>query len=177
MKETEIPIENPTVRGREHIEAVKKLQRRAELVRTLSKEGLGRAEISQRTGLTGNTIRNYLSHDFSPVNAPYGKQREGKLALYRNEVLRLKADGSTYREIHATIKEKGYLGTQDAIRSLILKEKCIQRDLLSEGAGTEELIDKKWLFRLLYQPIEKRNGISEEHLNSYCPLIPNMRVF
>lgn len=134
------------------------------MVRTLKKEGLSIAGISQRTGFTAMTIRNYLSNDFSPVNAHYGKQREGKLEPFRAEVLQLKSDCLKYREIHAIIKEKGCCGTQDAIRGFISKERRIQRDILSNGVGTEELVDKKWLIRLLYKPIEEIKGVSKQQL-------------
>jgi predicted transcriptional regulator len=164
MPKQNIPVERETVRGRGHIEAVEKLRQRADLVRTLQKEGLGITAIAQRSGFCANTVKSYLSDSFTPVNAHYGKQREGKLEPFRNEVLLLKSDGLKYREIHAIIKEKGYIGTQDAIRGFVSKERRIHQDLLSAGAGTEELIDKKWLIRLLYKPIDQIKGISEEQL-------------
>ena len=177
IKEADIPVEKQTSRGRGHDEAVEKLRKRAELARALHNEGLSIAGISQRTGFTAMTIRNYLSDSFSPVNAHYGKQREGKLEPFRAEVLRLKSDGLKYKEIHEIIKEKGYCGTQDAIRGFISKERRIQRDILSSGAGTEELIDKKWLIRLLYKPVEELKGISKEQLEfvlSAYPLYENI---
>jgi predicted transcriptional regulator len=94
MPEKDIPPEKQSARGREHEEAVEKLSRRAALVRKLKEEGFSITQISQRTGFTYNTVRNYLSDDFSQVNAHYGKQREGKLAPYRTEVLALKAGRS-----------------------------------------------------------------------------------
>ena len=134
MHEKDIPTEKQTVRGRGHDEAVEKLKRRAEMVRALSKEGLSVEEITQKTGFIRNTVKNYLSANFSPVNAHYGKQREGKLEPFRKEVLNLRSEGLKFREIHAIIKEKGYTGTQDAIRGFISKERRIQRDLLADGA-------------------------------------------
>jgi len=172
MPEENITAEKQTVRGREHSEAVEKLQRRAESVRALHREGMSITEISQRTGFTSRTIRNYLSDNFTPVNAHYGKQREGKLEPFRNEVLRLRSEGLKYREIHDIIKEKGYNGTQDAIRIFISKERRIQQDLLSTSAGTKELIDKKWLIRLLYKPVEKIKGISREQFEYVLTAYP-----
>jgi len=67
-------------------------------------------------------------------------------------------------QIHDIIREKGYTGTQDAIRGFISKERRIQRDLLASCAGSEEFIDKKWLIRLLYKPIDELKGISEAQL-------------
>lgn len=164
MKDSEIQTEKQTVRGREHEEAVEKVRQRADVVRSLHSEGLNMTEITQMTGFGNTTIRNYLSDNFSPINAHYGKQREGKLEPFRNEVLKLRLSGLKYGEIHAVIKEKGYTGTEDAIRGFISKERRIHQDLLAVDIGTEELIDKKWLIRLLYKPIDDVKGISETQL-------------
>ena len=173
MRESEIPDEKMTVRGREHEEAVQKLIERAGRVRALFEEGLPLVEISQKTGFTKNAVRNYLSEDFNPVNGHYGKQREGKLEPFRADVLRWKAQGLTYREIHARIQEKGYAGTQDAIRGFISKERRIRQDLQSQnGEALMEFIDKKWFIRLLYQPIDKVKGISEAQLVAILEAYP-----
>jgi transposase len=172
IRENDIPVEKITTRGREHIEAVEKLRQRAALVRSLKSEGYCDRIISQKTGFTAKTIKNYLSDTFSPINAHYGKQREGKLEPFRDEVMRLKLDGLKYREIHLIIKEKGYTGTQDAIRGFFLKERRIHQDLLATGAGTQELIDKKWLIRLLYKPIDKIKGIISSQLEYILSAYP-----
>jgi len=86
-------------------------------------------KISQITGFGWTTVKNYLSDEYSPVNGHYGKQREGKLASYRDEVLQLRIGGVIYKEIHKIIKAKGYSGTQEAIRGFITKEQRIRRDL------------------------------------------------
>jgi predicted transcriptional regulator len=165
IRERDIPEDKHTVRGREHEEAVKKLSERANRVRTLRETGLSLTEIAQKTGFTLTAVRNYLAADFSPVNAHYGKQREGKLEPFREDVFRWKAEGLTYREIHERIRVKGYSGTQDAIRSFISKERRIRRDLQMAVSGEAvEFIDKKWMIRLLYKPAEDVKGISSEQL-------------
>jgi len=162
--------------------------RRADIVRVLKSEGLGIKQISRETGFTPETIRNYLSDDFTPINAHYGKQREGKLAPFRKEVLQLKSEGLKYREIHDIIKQKGYIGTQDAIRGFISKERRIYRDLsatlenkaakttnisrFGHQAQAQEFIDKKWLIRLLYTPISKARGITTEQLEYVLSAYP-----
>ena len=72
----------------------------------------------------------------------------------------------TYREIHERIRSEGYSGTQDAIRGYISKKRRIQRDLQQEAASGEpmEYVDKKWLIRLLYKPMEKVRGITPAQL-------------
>ena len=173
MAESEIPEEKATVRGREHEEAVQKLTERAGRVRALREEGLSLVEICQKTGFTRNAVQNYLSENFSPINAHYGKQREEKLEPFREDVLRWKGQGLTYREIHTRIQQKGYTGTQDAIRGFVSKERRIRQDLQSQNGGElMEYIDKKWFIRLLYQPIDKVKGISEAQLTAILDAYP-----
>jgi predicted transcriptional regulator len=155
-----------------HKEAVEKLQRRVELVRSLHDEGLSVVEITAKTGFTHNTVSRYLADDFSPINAHYGKQREGKLEPFRDEVIRLRTDGMKFREIHEHITQKGYNGTQDALRGFIAKERRIRQDLISTECGTVELIDKKWLIRLLYQPLEKLKGITQAQFEAVLSTYP-----
>ena len=173
IPECDIPIEKQTVRGREHEDAVQKLTDRSNRVKALRASGLSITEIAQKTGFTSAVVRNYLSADFSPVNAHYGKQREGKLEPFRDNILRWKADGLTYREIHDRISAKGYSGTQDAIRGFISKERRIRRDLQkAAGCAATEFIDKKWMIRLLYKPAEDIKGISSAQLSAILKEYP-----
>ena len=175
MRDDDIPPTKHTDRGLLHIGAVEKIQKRMDMVRNLKLQGLSINQISTKTGFINKTIRDYLSDDYSPVNAHYGKQREGKLEPYRSEVLQLKSEGLKYREIHDVIRAKGYTGTQDAIRGFISKERRIYRDLSTNFTaatgdsdtkiGGQEFIDKKWLIRLLYKPISKVKGITTQQLD------------
>lgn len=173
----DIPEDKPTVRGREHEDAVIKLMGNAEKCKSLRESGLSLTEIAQKTGFTSAMVRNYLSADFSPVNGHYGKQREGKLEPFRDDIVRWKTEGLKYREIHERIRAKGYLGSQDAIRVFISKERRIRRDLQAAIGGEAELVDRKWLFRLLYKPLQDVKGISGEQLSAIFtnhPLVENI---
>jgi len=177
MREEDIPVQKQTVRGREHEEAVEKIRSRALRVRELKEQGLSISAISEQTGFVYDTIKRYLSEDFTPVNAHYGKQREGKLEPFRDEVLRMKESGLKYREIYDTIKSQGYNGTQDAIRGFISKERRISRDIGAQDRASQELIDKKWLIQLLYKPIDKVKGITQTQLDAViaaCPVAGNI---
>ena len=178
MKEIGTMLGGTTVRGREHEQAVNKLLDRANRVRALKDAGLSITKISQETGYGWTTVKNYLSDNFSPINAHYGKQREGKLAPYRDEVLRLRADGHTYKAIHNIIKIKGYTGTQDAIRGFVTKEQRIRRDIVSavHDGNPVEYIDKKWMMKLLYKPNEKSRGLTDEQLSAIFDNYPLART-
>ena len=176
MQYCNIPKDKKTVRGIEHENAITKLKERANRVKALRESGLSITEISQRTGFTYNSVKNYLSADFTPINAHYGKQREGKLEPFRDDVFRWKVEGLTYREIHDRIKTRGYTGTQDAIRGFISKERRIRRDLQAVVGGEPiELIDKKWLIRLLYKPLDDVKGITATQLNAIFSLCPQAK--
>jgi len=57
------------------------------------------------------------------------------------------------------------------------KERRIRRDLQAAiGGEAAEFIDKKWLIRLLYKPIEKIKGISAEQLASIYSSYPAVEV-
>ena len=167
MRECDIPKEKQTARGREHMEAVQKLSDRADRVKGLRETGRSLTEIAQKTGFTAAVVKSYLSADFSPINAHYGKQREGKLEPFRDKAFQWKSEGLTYREIHERISAEGYTGTQDAIRGFISKERRIRRDLhAAVGGESVEYIDKKWMIRLLYKPLEKLKGITPTQLTA-----------
>jgi len=164
MSDDEIVQGATTVRGREHEQALKKLMDRANHVKAFRDAGMSITKISEETGYGWNTVKSYLSATFSPVNGHYGKQREGKLAPYRDKVLRLRADGKKYKAIHEIIRAEGFTGTQDAIRGFVTKEQRIRRDIIStiNGGNPVEFINRKWMM-LLYKP-EKIHGISNEQL-------------
>jgi len=176
MRKCDIPEEKPTIRGCEHEDAVRKLSERADRVKQLHETGLSMREIAQKTGFTTTVVKKYLSADFTPVNAHYGKQREGKLESFREDVFRWKTEGLAYREIHERIRARGYTGTQDAIRGFISKERRIRHDLQEAVGGDPiELVDKKWLIRLLYKPIEAVKGISTEQLTAIFDNYPSAK--
>jgi transposase len=70
------------------------------------------------------------------------------------------------------LREKGYAGTQDAIRGFVSKERRIQQDLIDTGAGASELIDKKRLIRLLYLPLEKVKRLTAIQLSAVIETYP-----
>jgi len=166
LKMKELPVPNKkyeTIRGKEHKAAIEKTQARADLVRKLKAEGMSIGEISRRTGFTYNTAQVYLSDDFSPVSGHYGKQREGKLYCFRENVLKMRAEGKTYSQIYDKIRMEGYTGTVDAIRGFVSKERRLINDIQSKsGIGQTELIEKKWIVQLLYKPFSKIPALTLE---------------
>lgn len=165
MDESEIPEEHISTREQEHINAVNKVKSKVEKVKSLKEQGLSVREISKITGYTELKISQYLSENYNIVHGQYGVSRPGPLEPYREEVLTLRAQGVTYKEIAKIISEKGYTGSVAALRGFVSKEKRIAKDLLKYKEPCE-LIDKKWIIKLLYKPIDKIKGFSQNQLNA-----------
>lgn len=167
MKDEDIPVERPVVREKQHEDAVEKVKAKVNLVKSLKEKGCSIYKISKETGFTKSTIKQYLSPDFNPVNAHYGNRRNGLLSPYRDEIIHLRSEGKTYGQIAEMLREKGYTGTEDAIRGFMSKERRITKDL-HEKTETEpsELIERKWLIQLLFKPLSDVKGITEEQFTA-----------
>jgi len=175
MKEEDIPAEKQVVRKKQHIAAVNKVLAKVNLVKSLKEKGYSIYKISKETGFTKYTIKQYLSPYFNPVNAHYGNRRNGLLSPYRDEIINLRSEGKTYREIFGIIQNKGYTGTEDAIRGYMTKERRIEKDL-QDKTETEpsELIERKWLIRLLFKPLNDVKGINEEQFKAVIEKYPTI---
>jgi len=173
LTEDQIPEGRKTVREKEHEEAIKKVQAKANWVRELHASGLSKYAIVKETGFTSGTVTGYLSPDFTPASGHYGKLREGKLAPYRNIVLHMRSEEVTYEKIYEHIRQLGYNGSVATLREFVTKEKRIAADL-QKGNGVQavELIERKWMIQLLYRPLEKVKGISKEQYEAVIQAYP-----
>lgn len=167
MEEKDIPKDSVDKRGREHREAIEKILSKVEKVRALHEQGYNIRQIVDKTGHTKNTIKNYLSPNFNPIHGQYGVQRPGKLSPFRKDVISMRSTGISYKDIYAFIRKKGYAGSEAAIRQFVAKEKRLQRDLEDyDVAGSTEIIERKWLLKLLYKPLEKVKQLNTEQVKN-----------
>ena len=142
-------------------------------VKALQEKGYSIRKIADETGYTKRTIKNYLSPNFNPIHGQYGVQRPGKLSPFRNEVIALRSKGTTYKEIYISICKKGYTGSEASIRQFIAKEKRLQGDLENDViAGSTEIVERKWLIKLLYKPLDKVKAISPEQVENVVEKYP-----
>lgn len=160
-----------TKRGKEHIDAVNKVKLKIELVHMLHNQGLQIIEISNITGYSCSSISKYLSKDYNAVHGQYGISRPGPLAPYRDEILTLRSQKITYEKITDIIREKGYSGSVAALRVFVSKEKRIAKDLLKDKEP-HEFIDKKWIIKLLFKPIDKLKTLSQNQLDEVIKKYP-----
>ncbi|SNS17847.1 hypothetical protein SAMN05446037_1005132 [Anaerovirgula multivorans] len=110
MNYSDIPEEKDTKRGNQHKEAIEKVEAKIEKVRQLYEEGYGKLDISKFTGISIASINNYLMEGYSPVHGQYGASRPGPLTPFKDEILTLRSEGVTYREITEGLRFKGYKG-------------------------------------------------------------------
>ncbi len=164
FNDSDISEEQDTKRGKQHKEAIKKVNNKMEKVKQLHEEGHGKHDISKLTGISMTSINNYLTEGYSPVHGQYGTSRPGLLMPFRDEILTLRAEGITYEEITERLHSKEYNGSVAALRGFISKEKRITKDLIKYQEPSE-LIDKRLIYQLLYKPIEKIKGLLKEQLD------------
>jgi DNA-binding CsgD family transcriptional regulator len=173
LSPADIPIVRPDSREKEHLDAVTRLKQKVELVTELRARGMSIQRIGQKTALNRATVKSYLRKTFIAVNGQYGKRREGKLAPFREMVLNYTADGLSYPNIYEIIRERGYTGGPAALRAFVARERRIYRDAKERyGAAPVELLDKGWLLKLMYRPIEKVHGITKEQLAAVIKAYP-----
>ena len=74
------------------------------------------------------------------------------------------SEGKTFKQIGIIIREKGYAGSDAAIRMFATRERKIMKETARQGLSGEK-IERKWLVSLLYRPIDKISSISAEQLD------------
>lgn len=171
MDASEVKENCITKREKEHIDAINKVKYKVERVHMLHKQGLQIKEISSITGFSVSSISKYISEDYNVVHGHYGVARPGPLAPYRNEILTLRAQGITYEKITETLRQKGYSGSVAALRMFVAKERRIARDLLKDKEP-HEFIDKKWILKLLYKPIDKIKSLNQNQFDEVVKKYP-----
>lgn len=171
MKDSDIPKKQDTKRGKQHKEAINKVNAKIEKVKKLHAEGYNNLDISKLTGISTSSIKNYLVEGYNPVHGQYGSSRPGPLTPFKDEILTLRAKGVTYKKITEGLRSKGYKGSVSALRLFVSKEKRIAKDLLKDKQPYE-LIDKRLIYKLLYKPIEKIKSISKKQLDEVLKKYP-----
>lgn len=165
MAEADIPPDTIIQRAREHETTTKAKQKRVTEVLSLRNHGRTVEEIADITGYTRQTINRYLSPNYSPEHANYGVDFPGRLSKHRKKVLQLRKEGKTYKEVYNIIKTEGYDGSVDAIRGFMARQRRIHKDVQEKYCDMPvEIIERKWLVRLLYNPIEEVPVIKPEDL-------------
>ena len=150
----------------------KKKQALVEQVRKLGADGRKKTEIAKETGLSYATVKRYLDPSFSPGNAGYDKKYASKIKPYEEAIKGMLSQGKTFKEIEAAIKSQGYDGASSTIRMYATRERKLLRHAMEGQNEQGEMIERKWLINLLYRPIEKVKGITEDQLDRVIEKYP-----
>ena len=144
-------------------------------VRKLRKEGLSLRKISRHTGLHFKTVLKYIDESFNPVNASYGKKKNGNLTPFIPDIESLLTQGVVGTQIETIIREKGYIGSSSNMRHFISDWKARRKhdsDSRAKDNICFEIIERKNLFSLLFRQSEQVKSISETLLSAVFEQYP-----
>jgi predicted transcriptional regulator len=135
-----------------------------ENARRLAAQGAAASDIAKEPGINRATARKYMKEDFEPSSGDYGNRKPGKLNPYTDKINAMLRERRTFREIETAIRADGYDGAASTIRMYATRQRKLVKTALENAAGNSELIERKWVTKLLYQPIEKIKGITEDQV-------------
>jgi transposase len=157
-----------------HNAAIERRNASVREVRDLNGKGLKLGQICEMTGHSYNTVKKYLSLDYKPENNEYGVNYPSKLKPYCDTIDALLDERKTFREIETKIREIGYHGSQSTIRMYATRKRRHNQSLYEDTCRNTEVIERKYLLKLLYNPIEKIKGITQEQLTKVLAVFPQL---
>ena len=147
-----------------HIASTEKKRIVVENAHRLAAQGVSVRGVAKELGINRATAKKYMKEDFEPSNGAYGNKKPGKLNPYTDKINSMLRQRRTFREIEAVIRNEGYDGASSTIRMYATRQRKLVRAALESADGNVELIERKWVTKLLYQPIEKIKGLTESQL-------------
>lgn len=143
-------------------------------VRELEKSGLSMVQISTITGYSRATIRKYLSPDFDPAFSSYGRDLPSKLKPYCDTINVMLDEHKKFREIEEKIRSMGYHGSDSTIRMYASRKRRHDQAAAQKQIQDTQLIERRYLIKLLYNPIDKIRGITEQQLDQVLAAYPQL---
>ena len=145
-----------------------------EKVRELGAQGLNLSQICEVTGHSYPTVKKYLDLDFQPEYREYGVSYPSKLKPYCDTINAMINECKTFREIATKIRGMGFRGSESTIRMYATRKRRHNQALFNETQKNIEVIERKYILKLLYNPIAKVKGISEEQLSKVIAEHPKL---
>jgi len=167
LRETDLP-------QRLHNATTERRAAAVQRIRELAAQGLNIHRISKETGLCWRTVKRYVDEHFDPAVKEYGTDRPSKLKPYTFVTDEMLAERKKFREIEATIRALGYVGAASTIRMYATRKRRHNQMIHGESTATTEIVERKWLLKLLYHPMEKVNGITEAQLMNVFRTYPQL---
>jgi len=156
----------PDLLERRHSASVGRKLATVEKVRSLASKGTPVTDIARECGIDRKTVQRYLDPGFDPESSHYGSSMPSKLEPYKKKIDSMLKDRRKFKEIESAVRKDGYVGSGSAIRMYATRSRRLLK-AVNEGLleGTE-LIERKWLVKLLYRPAEDVKGITAGQVDS-----------
>lgn len=138
----------------------------------LKKQGYKPGRIVEELGISYPTVKRYLSPDFNAVHGVYNTTLNSKIKPYADAIKGMLGKGRTFKEIEVAIREDGYDGAASTIRMFTTRERKLLKEAKVNEDGPVEKIERKWLIRLLYKPVDKVKEITQIQLDKVIEKYP-----
>jgi predicted transcriptional regulator len=162
---------------REHATNTEKKREIVEKTRSLAAQGLSKMDIAKEVGISSPTVKKYLDMNFDPASNDFGNHKPSMLKPYTDKIDAMLRERRTFKEIESAIREEGYNGAASTSRMYATRQRRILKATNAESLENTELIERKWITKLLYKPIEKIKEITEsqvERIIKEHPVIGNL---
>jgi len=145
-------------------------------VRELAAQGLTICDIMKETGHNYNTVKKYINEGFNPKLNAYGGSLPSKLKPYTDVIDEMLNRRKKFREIEDAIRSLGYAGSASTIRMYATRKRKHNKAAQGAAVANTDVVERKWLLKLLYNPIEKVKGITEAQLEKVIASYPELGV-
>lgn len=143
-------------------------------VRDLAAKGLNQKQIREITGHCSTTVKTYLNPDFDAERTEFGINYHSKLKPYCDVIDEMLNDHRTFREIETAIREMGYCGSASTIRMYASRKRRHNQAARGQHSQNVDIIERKYLLKLLYNPMDNLIGISQKQLDKVIALHPQL---
>ena len=157
---------------REHNASCEKKINLANKARKLEEQGYKPGRIAEELGISYPSVKRYLSPDFNPVHGLYNTTTNSKIKPYADAIKEMLGKGRTFKEIEVAIREDGYDGAASTIRMFTTRERKLLKEAKVDEGGHVEKIERKWLIRLLYKPVNRVKEITQAQLDKVIEKYP-----
>ena len=154
----------PDLPERQHNASTEKRRIAVTRVRELAAQDFSLSQIVKVTGYSYRTVKVYMDETFDPAYINYGVSYPSILDPYADTIDTMLRQRKKFREIEEAIRQFGYNGAASTIRMYATRQRRRIKAAAAEALKNTELVERKWLTKLLYLPIEKVKGITEEQL-------------
>ena len=142
--------------------------------RELAAKGLTVGNIVKETGHSYETVKKYIGENVDVAPKEYGVHCPNNLKPYTNSIDEMLTHRKRFREIEGAIRSFGYVGTTSTIRRYVTWKRRDNQAVYEKAIANTEVIERKWLLKLLYNPIEKVKEITRVQLEKVLCDYPDL---